>query len=45
MITIIFHEKPGSAESQKQINRVAAAGYEIQTGDLTVEHWTGEPGD
>ncbi|MGO9392144.1 hypothetical protein [Rhodoblastus sp.] len=40
MTKIIFYEKPGCAENQKQKNFLAAAGYEIETRDLTAEHWT-----
>ena len=40
MTKIIFYEKPGCAENQKQKNFLAAAGYKIETRDLTAEHWT-----
>jgi nitrogenase-associated protein len=40
MAKIIFYEKPGCAENQKQKNYLVAAGYEIEARDLTAEHWT-----
>jgi nitrogenase-associated protein len=40
MPKIIFYEKPGCAENQKQKLHLAAAGYEIETRDLTAQHWT-----
>ncbi len=40
MTKIIFYEKPGCVENQKQKNFLGAAGYEIETRDLTTEHWT-----
>jgi nitrogenase-associated protein len=40
MAKIIFYEKPGCAENQKQKLHLADAGYEIETRDLTAERWT-----
>jgi nitrogenase-associated protein len=40
MKKIIFYEKPGCAENRKQKDQLVAAGYEIETRDLTAEHWT-----
>ncbi len=40
MTKIIFYEKPSCVENQKQKNFLVAAGYEIESRDLTAEHWT-----
>ncbi len=40
MAKIIFYEKPGCAENQRQKGLLAAAGYQVETRDLTAESWT-----
>lgn len=40
MAKIIFYEKPGCAENQRQKDFLAAAGYQVETLDLTAQSWT-----
>lgn len=40
MKKIIFYEKPGCSENQRQKTELTAAGYDIDARDVTTEHWT-----
>jgi nitrogenase-associated protein len=40
MSKLVFYAKPGAANSAEQEAALAAAGFEVETRDLTAEHWT-----
>lgn len=40
MSKLVFYAKPGASDSADHAAALAAAGFEVETRDLTAEHWT-----
>jgi nitrogenase-associated protein len=40
MKKVVFYQKSGSKKDREQKDMLAAAGYEVETRDLTAENWT-----
>ncbi|MDJ0717908.1 MAG: ArsC/Spx/MgsR family protein [Prochloraceae cyanobacterium] len=42
MVKVIFYEKPGCINNTKQKALLAAAGHQVEAGNLLTENWTKE---